>query len=102
MSAPASPPCPLAEHADRTGIRRMHARPTRHRAPSRYTPPARPVRGRPWKTSGYIDRATGTDAVRYVSVDPATPRPTAIQGDTPRETQNGPPSREFPASGPFL
>jgi hypothetical protein len=32
----------------------------------------RPVRGRPWKTSGYTDRATGTNPVRYMSVDAAT------------------------------
>jgi hypothetical protein len=48
----------------------MHARLSG--APSQDTPPVRPVRGRPWKTSGYTDRATGTDAVRYTSVDTAT------------------------------
>jgi hypothetical protein len=31
-----------------------------------------PVRGRPWKTSGYTDRATAPDAVRHASVDTAT------------------------------
>ena len=31
-----------------------------------------PVRGRPWKTSGYADRATGPDVVRYASVDTTT------------------------------
>jgi hypothetical protein len=40
------------------------------------TPPARPVRGRPWKADGYPDRATGTDVVRYTSVDTATQRST--------------------------
>jgi hypothetical protein len=29
------------------------------------------VRGRPWKADGYTHRATGTDAVRYTSVDTA-------------------------------
>ena len=32
-------------------------------------PLAPPVRARPWKADGYTDRATGTDAVRYTSVD---------------------------------
>src|SRR6266567_3749412 len=50
-------------------------------------PPARPVRGRPQKADGYADRATGTDAVRYTSVDAATQRPTALQGDTPRDRE---------------
>jgi hypothetical protein len=49
------------------------------------TPPARPVRGRPWKTSGYTDRATAPDAVRYASVDTATRRSTVQQGDTRRD-----------------
>ncbi len=45
------------------------ARPTRQRASSRNTPPAPPVRGRPWKTGGYTDRPGGPHAVRYASVD---------------------------------
>jgi hypothetical protein len=45
--------------------------PARHGASSPNTPPAQPVRGRPWKTSGYTDRATCADAVRYASVDTA-------------------------------
>jgi hypothetical protein len=61
------------------------ARPTRQRTSSRNTPPARPVRGRPWKTNGYTDRETCADAVRYTSVAPATQRPTALQGDTRRD-----------------
>jgi hypothetical protein len=36
-----------------------------------HMPPPRPVRGRPWKTSGYTDRPTGPHAVRYTSVDTA-------------------------------
>jgi hypothetical protein len=45
---------------------------------------------RPWpsvETSGYPDRATGPDAVRYTSVDTATPGSTALQGDTPRDRE---------------
>ena len=53
------------------------ARPTRQRASSRNTPPAPPVRGRPWKTGGYTDRPGGPHAVRYASVDAAPQRPTA-------------------------
>lgn len=37
-------------------------------------PPARPVRDRPWKAGGSTERE-GTDAVRYMSADPATQRP---------------------------
>ncbi len=52
----------------------------------------RRVRGRPWKASGYTDRATAADAVRYMSVDAATRRSAALQADTRRDRQNGPPS----------
>ena len=38
--------------------------------------------------------------VRYMSVDTATQRSTAIQDDT-GQRRNGPHSREFAASGPF-
>jgi hypothetical protein len=47
--------------------------------------PSVAVRGRPWKTSGYTDRATAPDAVRYASVDTATPWSTVQQGDTRRD-----------------
>jgi hypothetical protein len=62
----------------------MHA-PPRRRMSSRNTPPARPVRGRPWKADGYTDRAMGTDAVRYASVDTATYRLTVTHADTRRD-----------------
>ena len=52
--------------------------------PQRKPPPARPVRGRPRKADGYADRATGTAAVRYTSVDPAARRSAALHGDTRR------------------
>ena len=42
-------------------------------------PLARPVRARPWKADGYTDRPTGTDAVRYTSVDTATNRLTVTR-----------------------
>jgi hypothetical protein len=41
------------------------------------------------------------DAVRYMSVDTATQRSTAIQGDTGGQEENGPDSRESAAIGPF-
>jgi len=63
------------------------ARPTQRRTSSRNTPPARPVRGRPRKTDGFVDRPCGPDAVRYLSVDPATQRSTALQGDTPPDRE---------------
>jgi hypothetical protein len=44
--------------------------------------PAVPVRGRPCKADGPPHRSHPTDAVRYLSVDTATQRPTALQGDT--------------------
>jgi hypothetical protein len=72
---------------------RVHAR-LRRRTPSRDTPPARPVRAGPWKTSGYTDRATGADAVRYASVDPATWGSTTRQGDTPRDRERTARQRE--------
>ena len=64
------------------------ARPTRRRTSSRNTTPARPVRGRPWKSR----RCTPTvlmarTPVRYLSVDPATQRPTALRDDTPRDRE---------------
>jgi hypothetical protein len=60
------------------------ARPTRRPASSQHTPPARPGRAVRGKPSGYTDRASGMEPVRYdsyASVDPATRRPTATQGD---------------------
>jgi len=46
---------------------------------------AGPVRGRPWKADGYTNRATGTDAVRYTSVDTATYLLTVTHADTRRD-----------------
>ena len=46
-----------------------------------------PVRGRPCKADGPPHRSHPTDAVRYVSVDTATQRPTALQGDTWRDRE---------------
>lgn len=43
-------------------------RDTQRRASNQTTPPARPVRARPWEADGYTDRTTGTDTVRYASV----------------------------------
>ena len=48
-------------------------------------PLAGSVRGRPWKADGYTDRAIGTDAVRYTSVDTARYRLTVTHGDTRRD-----------------
>ena len=47
------------------------ARPTRRRASSQHTPPARPVRAVRGKPAGYTDRPTGTKPVIYTSVDGA-------------------------------
>jgi hypothetical protein len=43
---------------------------------------AAPVRGRPRKADGPAHRSQVPIPVRYTSVDPATRRPTALQGDT--------------------
>jgi hypothetical protein len=45
-------------------------------------PPGQPVRGRPWKADGAHRPSWRPDAVRYMSVDTATRRSTAVQGDT--------------------
>jgi hypothetical protein len=52
--------------------------------------PARPVRAVRGNADGYTDRPTGPKPVRYASVDPATQRPTALQGDTPRDREETP------------
>jgi hypothetical protein len=44
--------------------------------------PAAPVRGRPCKADGPAHRSQAPIPVRYASVDTATQRPTALQGDT--------------------
>src|ERR1700677_735629 len=65
--------------------------------------PADPVRGRPWKADGYTDRATGSDAVRYASVDTATYQLTVTHADTRRDkketarvAENSQPADRFP------
>ena len=47
--------------------------------------PGQPVRGRPWKADGAHRPSWRPDAVRYTSVDTATQRSTALQGDTRRD-----------------
>jgi len=84
LAAPAPPSGPPSSRETTRAAGRTHgdARPTRRRTSSRNTPLARPVRGRPCKADGYADRPGGPGAVRYLSVDPATQRSTARQGDT--------------------
>jgi hypothetical protein len=48
-----------------------------------------------------VDRAGGTVARPLTSVGSATQRPTALQGDTPRDRAQAAASRESAASGPF-
>jgi hypothetical protein len=48
------------------------------------------VRGRPCKADGSPRRSQAAIFVRYASVDPATPRPTARQGDTLRDRDETP------------
>ena len=57
------------------------------------------VRGRPWKADGVSDRATGPDAVRYASVDTATPRRTVTHSDTRRDKNENSPAAAFPQPG---
>jgi hypothetical protein len=45
-------------------------------------------------SSGYAPRSLAPIPVRYASVDPATQRPTALQGDTPRDREETPHQRE--------
>ena len=76
--------------------------PTRRPTSSRYAAPARPVRGRPWKSrrcTPTARQARTPSAIRPWT--PATSGSTARQGDTRRDRGNGPHSREIPASGPF-
>src|SRR4051812_21103465 len=58
-----------------------------------------PVRGRPWKADGVPDRATGTDAVRYASVDTAPHRRTVTCLDTQRDKKKNGPAGAFPQPG---
>ena len=61
--------------------------PALRRAYSRNMPPARPVRGCPWKSRRCAPTVMGTNPVRYTSVDTATQRPAALQDDTPRDRE---------------
>ncbi len=58
--------------------------------PPAQAPASAPVRGRPRKADGYADRATGTAAVRYTSVDPAARRSAALHADTRRTEKKRP------------
>jgi len=62
-------------------------------------PSAQPVRGSPWKADGYTDRATGTDAVRYTSVDTATHRRAVTHPDTRRDEKETARRAAFPQPG---
>ena len=64
------------------------------------------LRPRPWPSvkqpTVRTDRPGGTHPVRYASVDTATQRSTALQGDTPRDREETARIAEkSPASGPF-
>jgi hypothetical protein len=81
----AHPPSPAARPRHITGpAGRVYgnARSTQRHRSSRNRRPARPVRGCPWKADGAHRPSWRPDAVRYTSVDTATQRSTAIQGDT--------------------
>jgi hypothetical protein len=53
-----------------------------------------PVRGRPCKADGPPHGSLAPIPVRYASVDPATQRSTALQGDTRRDREKRPASNE--------
>jgi hypothetical protein len=102
----AHPPCPPGpapgrSPGPRTG-RRPNARSTQQRTSSRNTTPARPVRGRPWKTDGA--HRPLRPPLRPSAICPWTPQHAALQRYEMTHhgaEENGPHSREFPASGPF-
>jgi hypothetical protein len=87
----AHPPSPAAPAPGKSpgppGRMYGNARSTQRLTSSRNTRPARPVRGRPWKTDGAHRPSWRPDAVRYMSVDSATQGPTARQGDTRRDRE---------------
>ena len=89
---PAAPPRETGRAAG--GHREMHAQLGRERQAGHTASadPVRgssvvadPVRGRPRKADGPSHRSLDPIPVRYLSVDPATQRPTALQGDTSRD-----------------
>ena len=101
ISAPAFPGRPAPGNHRGRQAEHGNARSTQRRTSSRNTPPARPVRGRPWKADGVHRPSWRLDAVRYMSVNAAThdlQRYPVIHGVTRR---NGPPGRVSAASGPF-
>jgi len=65
-----------------TGVSIGNERSTQRRTSSRNPRPARPVRGRPRKANGAHRPSWRPDAVRYMSVDAATQRSTAVHGGT--------------------
>jgi hypothetical protein len=74
-------PGPCGSAARRRGTHaRLSGSPQPGNAPS-----GRPVRGRPWKTSGVHRPSCGPDPVRYASVDTATHRRTGTHTDTWRD-----------------
>ena len=88
ISAPAFPGRPVpGKSPGPPGRMYGNARSTQRLTSSRNPRPARPVRGRPWKADGAHRPSQGPDAVRYTSVDTATQRSTAIQGDTWRDRE---------------
>ena len=96
-----SPAAPSRETSRAAGGRRdMHAHLNRERQAARRAAPANlvrgssvdaaPVRGRPCKADGSPHRSQPPIPVRYASVDTATQRPTAPQGDTRRDKAETP------------
>jgi hypothetical protein len=87
----AHPPSPAASAPEKSpgppGRMYANAHSTQRLTSSRNPRPARPVRGRPWKADGAHRPSQGPDAVRYMSVDTATRRSTAQQGDTWRDRE---------------
>jgi hypothetical protein len=63
------------------------ARSTQRLTSSRNTRPARPVRGRPWKSRRCTPTVLAARTPSAMSVDTATQRSTAIQGDTRRDRE---------------
>ena len=105
--SPAAPGTPAGQRADAgtcTLSSATNVKPARGLRGPRPWPVRRrgPVRGRPRKADGPSDRYLAPIPVRYASVDTATRRSTARQGDTrwDREKRARQP-REFAASGPF-
>jgi hypothetical protein len=82
ISTPAFPAARPRQITGAPGRIYGNARSTHRLMSSRNPRPAGPVRGCPWKADGAHRPSWRPDAVRYMSVDSATQRSTAIQGDT--------------------